>query len=172
MLGESVAKGGSRYDQDQTQTATETEVQTVGTHLGGPGCPVGADPPHPSRVLAQEADRAAHRQLARRPQWDHLPDAYRLPVGTTPPPVRPQEHRPRLVPTLVCRRGPGTDLGGPRRRVRRVGCRRLAVAEWRRLAGQGPVRGGKSWARIRRIVAKWGPRSRSWWMARVGRWGR
>ena len=72
------------------------------------------------------------------------------------PQVRPQEHRPRLVPALVRRRGHGTDLGRPRRRVRRVGGGGLAVAERRRLAGQGPVRGGKRWARIPPIAARKG----------------
>jgi hypothetical protein len=62
---------------------------------------VGADLPHPPRVLTQEADRAADRQLARRSQRDHLPDARRPPAGAAPPQVRPQERGPRLVPTLV-----------------------------------------------------------------------
>src|SRR5438105_5932521 len=114
-------KGGFRHDQNPTQAPTQTEVQTAGDHLGGPRRLVGADTPDPLEVLAQEADRAANRPLPRRPQRDHLPDAHRLPVGTTPPQVRPQEHRPRLVPTLVRRRGHGTDLGRPRPRVRRVG---------------------------------------------------
>jgi hypothetical protein len=138
-----VTKGGSRHGDDQAQVPTEIEAQAVGDHLGGPGCPLREDPPHPPRVLAQEADRAADRQLAGGAQRHHLPHAHRLPVGATPPQVRPQEHRPRLVPALVCRRGHGADLGGPGRGVRRVGGSGLAVAERRRVAGQGPVWGGK-----------------------------
>src|SRR4051812_24117906 len=88
------SKGGSRDDHDPTQASTQTKIQTVGDHLGGPGRLVGEDPPRPLEVLAQEADRAANRELAGRPQRDPLPDAHRLPVGTTPPQVRPQEHRP------------------------------------------------------------------------------
>src|SRR3954467_10548058 len=85
------SKGGSHDDQDQTQATTQTQAQTVGDDLGGPGCPGGEDPPDPLEVLPTEADRAADPQLACRPQRYHLPDAHRLPVGTTPPQVRPQE---------------------------------------------------------------------------------
>src|SRR5579872_2539810 len=164
-------KGGSRHDQDQTQAPNETEVQTIGDHLGGPRCPVGEDPPYPREVLAQEADGPQDRQLAGRTQWDYLPNAHRLPMGTAPPQVRPQEHRPRLVPTLVPRRCHGTNLGRPCQGVRRVGRRGLEVAECRWLAGQGSVRGGKRWGKTPPIAGKWAPRSRCWSMGRVGRWG-
>jgi hypothetical protein len=139
----SVTKGGSRHGHDQAKAPAEIEAQAVGHYLGDPRCPLGKDPAHPPRVLAQEANRAADRELAGRPQWDHLPDAHRLPVGATAPQVRPQEHRPRLVPALVRRRRHGADLGRPHRGMRRVGRRRLALAERRCDAGQGPVRGGK-----------------------------
>ncbi len=172
LRSESVTrKGGFRDDENQTQVPTETETAALGNHLGGLGRLVGEDPPHPPRILAQEADRPKDRQLARRPQRDHLPDEDRLPVGTTAPQVRPQEHRPRLVPALVRRRCHGADLGGPRPGVRRVGCGGLAVAERRCLAGQGPVRGGKRRAPIPRIAARRGPRSRWSSMARGARWG-
>ncbi len=153
-------KGRSRDDQDQTQAPTPIEIQAVGDDLGDPRRPVGADPPDPQEVLAQEANRAADRELAGRPQRDHLPDAHRLPVGPTAPQVRPQEHRPRLVPTLVLGRCDATDLGGSRRGVRRVECGGLGVAERRCGTGQGPVRGGKRRARTPRTAARWGPRSR------------
>ena len=169
--GRAKPKGGSWHDQDQTEAATEAEDQTVGNDLGDPRCFVGADPPDPLGVLAQEADRSADRRLARRPQWDHLPDAHRLPVGATPPPVRPQEPRPRLVPAPVRGRRHGADLGRPRRGLRRVGRGRMAVAERRGDAGQGPVRGGKRRARIPRIVARWAPGSRRWSRATAARWG-
>src|SRR5262249_9161436 len=75
------------------------------------------------------------------------------------------------VPALVPRRGHGADPGRPRRGVRRVGGSGLAVAERRRGAGQGPVRGGRRGARIPRIVARWAPGSRRWSRATAARWG-
>jgi hypothetical protein len=169
--GSATQNGGFRDDQDQTQVPTETEAKSVGNHLGDPGRLVGEGPPHPPGLLAQEADWATDRQLAGRPQRDHLPDAHRLPVGPTPPQVRPQEHRPRLVPALVPGGRHATDLGRPRRGLRRVGRGGLAVAERRRLAGQGPVRGGKRRARTPPIAGNWAPRSRWWSTARGARWG-
>jgi hypothetical protein len=166
----SYAQGGSRHDPDQTKPPNQAQTETVGDDLGDPGSLVGEDPPHPLEILAQKADRPPRSQLARRPQWHHLPDAHRLPVGATAPQVRPQEHRPRLVPALVQGGRHGADLGRLGRGLRRVGRGGLAVAECRRLAGQVPVRGGKRRARIPPTVARWGPRSRWSSMARVGRW--
>jgi hypothetical protein len=117
-----------------------------------------SDRAHPQGVLAHEAHRPQGRQLEEDAQRHHLPDAERLPVGPTPRAVRPQEHRPRLVPALGPRRHLREDLGGAGRRVRRTRRGGLAMAIGRRDAGQGPVRGGKRRARIPPIAARKGPR--------------
>jgi hypothetical protein len=79
-------------------------------------------------------------------------------VGEAARAVRPQEHRPRLVPAVGPGRHPREDLGGAGRRVRRTGRGPMAVAIGRRDAGQGPVRGGKRRARIPPTAARRGPR--------------
>jgi hypothetical protein len=164
-------KGGSRDDRDPTRVPTETEATTVGNPPGDPGRLVGESPPHPPGVPAPGADRATDRRLACRPQRDPLPDARRLSVGPTPPRGRPQEHRPRSVPAPLPRGRHATDLGRPRRGPRRAGRGGLAVAECRRLAGQGPVRGGRRRARTPPIAGRWAPRSRWWSMAKGARRG-
>ena len=90
---------------------------------------VAADRADPQGVLAQEAHRTPGRQLAEDAQRDHLPDAERLPVGPAARAVRPQEHRPRLVPAVGRGRHLREDLGGAGRRVRRTRRGAVAVAE-------------------------------------------
>jgi hypothetical protein len=149
---------GYHHDQADAKDQTEAEDQATADHLGGPRRALGADRAHPPGVLAQEADRAEGRQLAKGAQRHHLPDAQRLPVGPAPQQVRAQEHRPRLVPALVRRRRHGADLAGPHRGVRRTGRGGLAVAGRRRVPGQGPVRGEKRRARIPPTAGRKGPR--------------
>jgi hypothetical protein len=79
-------------------------------------------------------------------------------VGPTPRAVRPQEHRPWLVPAVGRGGRLREGLGGPGRRVRRTRRGAVAVAGGRRDAGQGPVRGGKRWARIPPTAARKAPR--------------
>jgi hypothetical protein len=126
--------------------------------LGDPRPVVGADPPDPQGVLAPQAHRTPAGPLEEDPQRDHLPLAERLPVGPTPRAVRPQEYGPRLVPAVGGRGRAGEDLGGAGRRVRRTRGGRVEVAECRRDAGQGPVRGGKRRARTPPTAGKWGRR--------------
>jgi hypothetical protein len=145
----------------------EIATQAPGHDLGDPRRSLAEDRAHPHGILAKEAHRASRRPLANHAQRHPLPDAERLPVGAITGQVRPQEHRPRLVPTL----GPGRylreDLGGPGRRVRRTRRRAVAVAIGRRDAGQGPVRGGKRRAEIPPIAANRAPRRACWSTATV-----
>jgi hypothetical protein len=140
----------------------EVSACPPGDDLGGPRRAVGADRADPQGVLAPQGLRAAAGELEAGPQRDHLPDAQRLPVGPTARAVRPQEHRPRLVPEMGRGGHLRGDLGGARRRVRRAGRGAVGVAVGRRDAGQGPVRGGKRRAGTRPTAARRGPR-RAWW---------
>jgi hypothetical protein len=89
--------------------------RAAGHHLGDPRRVVGADRADPQGILAQEAHRTPRRPVAEDAQCDPLPDAKRLPMGEAARAVRPQEHRPRLVPALGRGRDLREDLGGPGR---------------------------------------------------------
>ena len=103
-------------------------TQAAGHDLGGPRRVVAADRADPQGVLAQEGHRPPAGQLAADAQRDHLPDAQRLPVGPAARAVRPQEHRPRLVPAVGRGGRLREDLGGAGRRVRRT--RRRSQWKW------------------------------------------
>jgi hypothetical protein len=133
-------------------------AHAAGDDLGDPRGVVATHRADPLGVLAQEADRTQGRQLAQGAQRDHLPLPKRLPMEPTAPAVRPQEHGPRLVPTLGRGGRLRGDLGGVGRRMRRTRRGAVGVAGHRRDAGQGPVRGGKRRARIPPIAGKAGPR--------------
>ena len=144
--------------------------RAAGHDLGDPRRALDEDRADPQGVLAQEGHRPTPRPLAEDAQRDPLPDAERLPMGAAARAVRPQEHRPRLVPAMGRRRHLREDLGGAGRGMRRDRRRAVAVAIGRRDAGQGPVRGGKRRARIPPIAARKGPR-RAWWStATAARW--
>jgi hypothetical protein len=156
---------GSRHHGPQ-----ESPSRAAGHHLGSPRRVVAPDRADPPGILAQEAHGSSRRPMEEDAQRDPLPDAERLPVGATARAVRPQEHRPRLVPAVGRGRDLREDLGGPGRGMRRDRRGAVAVAIGRRDAGQGPVRGGKRRARTPPIAARRAPR-RAWWsMARAARW--
>ncbi len=85
------------------------------------------------------------------------------------PSVRPQEHRPRLVPALGRGGHLREDLGGAGRRVRRDRRGAVAVAERPTRCWARPGAGGKRRAGIRPIAASRGPRRASWSTATAAR---
>src|SRR5262249_24193405 len=166
--------GGPSHDSNATEAQDEEgrQTQAVGDYLGSAGPALAARPAPPGGVLADQAHGPAPRQLAEGAQRHHLPDAFRLPVGPLATQVRSQEHRPRLVPALVRRRGHATHLGSSGPGVRRTRGRGLAMAGGGRTAGQSPVRGKKRWGKTPRIAGKWAPRKACWLTPTVARWGR
>ena len=148
----------------------EVPAGAPGDDLGGPRRAVAADRADPQGVLAEEAHGATAGPLEAGPQRDHLPDAQRLPVGPAARAVRPQEHRPRLVPEMGRGGHLRGDLGGTGRRVRRAGRGPVGVAIGRRDAGQGPVRGGRRRAGTPPTAASGGPRRACWSTATAARW--
>jgi hypothetical protein len=174
-LHERVCGRPGRHDLGNGSPHHETpqvEAEAAGHDLGDPRCAVAADRADPRGVLAPQGHRPPTGPLAPHPQRDHLPHAQRLSVERTARQVRPQEHRPRLVPALGRGRGLREDLGAARGRVRRTRRGPVEVAGGRRDAGQGPVRGGKRRARTPPTAARRAPRSTSSPTARAGRWGR
>ena len=106
--------GGPSNDYYTTanQTEEDSQTQASGDDLEGARPTLGACSAFAARVLAHQDNRPPPRRLAQGPQWHHLSDAFRLPVGPVTSPVRPQEHGPRLVPTLVFWGRHATYLGG------------------------------------------------------------
>jgi hypothetical protein len=147
-----------RRNRSRHHAPPKAPTRAPGYDLDDPRRALATDRADPRAVLAQEADRAEGRQLEEDAQRDHLPDADRLPVERTAREVRPQEHGPRLVPAVGRRGGAGEDLGGAGRRVRRARGGRVEVAERRRDAGQGPVRGGKRRAGTPPTAGRWARR--------------
>jgi hypothetical protein len=139
----------------------QSATQAAGHDLGGPRRVVEADRADPQGLLAPQAHGSAAGPLEEDPQRHHLSDAQRLPVGPTARAVRPQEHRPRLVPAPGRGGHLREDLGRAGRRVRRARRGAVGVAERRRDAGQGQVRGGKRRAGTPPIAARRAPR-RAW----------